>query len=261
VTLNNSAFTPLGVVGGFTASFWIKPAQSITNTLSRGPRLFLFGPGITDNNGTVNDISLYFQSTNDIVFKYDNSILSAPINYNPLPTNVWMFIAISYDGTNNASMYIGTEASPAKLVTVRSIGQQTVDFSAGANLLIGNRTSDRARSFSGFLDEFRFYSGIGDSNFVESLRQMSTPIVVSKLFPDGTTLLEGTNQLTFNASPLTASATVESQCWSMDQTSPEFDHHRSVKQPRCQLHWIAGKYCVIYNGCLERGEHQPPNCG
>src|ERR1700722_6842174 len=159
LTISNAAFAPLGVVSNFTATLWIKQFTSITNTQSRGPRLFLFGPGVTDNSSTTNDISLYFQTTNALYFKYNNSIISAPIYYNPLPTNVWLFIALVYDGTNTAYFYMGSEASPAKLLAVTSIGAQAVNFSGGANLLIGNRSSDRARGFSGWFDEMRFYTG------------------------------------------------------------------------------------------------------
>jgi hypothetical protein len=152
LTISNAAFAPLGVVSNFTATLWIKQFTSITNTQNRGPRLFLFGPGITDNNGTTNNISLYFQTTNALYFKYNNSIISAPIYYNPLPTNVWLFIALVYDGTNNAYFYMGSEASPAKLLAVTSIGAQSVNFGSNANLLIGNRSTDRARWFSCWFD-------------------------------------------------------------------------------------------------------------
>ena len=170
-TMNNTAFSPLGVVSNFTATLWIKQFTSITNTQSRGPRLLLFGPGITDNNGTTNDISLYFQSTNVIYFKFNNTIISAPIYYNPLPTNVWLFLAIAYDGTNNAYIYMGSEASPAKLLAVTSIGAQSVNFGSSANLLLGNRSTDRSRGFSGWFDEVRFYTGNASASFVESIRQ------------------------------------------------------------------------------------------
>ena len=198
-TLNNTAFAPLGAVSNFTATLWIKQFTSITNTQNRGPRLLLFGPGITDNNGTTNDISLYFQTTNAIYFKYNNSTIAAPIYYNPLPTNVWIFLALVYDGTNNAYIYMGTEASPAKLISVTGIGAQAVNFSTNANLLIGNRSTDRARGFSGWFDEVRFYTGNGDANFIENIRQTSTPLLVTQCFPDGNTLMEGTNTLTFTA--------------------------------------------------------------
>ena len=64
---------------------------------------------------------------------------------------------------------------------------------------IGNRPSG-GRDFPGWIDEFRFYTGSGDANFIESIRQLSTPIVVSNLSPDGSTLMSGTNVLSFTAS-------------------------------------------------------------
>ena len=79
------------------------------------------------------------------------------------------------------------------------IGPQPVDFGGVGNLLVGNRV-DRTRCFSGWIDEVRFYTGSGDANFVENIRQASTPIVVSALYPDGMSLLQGTNALSFTAS-------------------------------------------------------------
>ncbi len=97
-------------------------------------------------------------------------------------------------------IYYGTEASPAKLMCVNNVGVQTVNFGTSGTLQIGNRLNGRNRAVPGTLDEFRFYTGTGDANFVESIRQASCPVVVSGLTPDGSSLLEGTNTLSFTAS-------------------------------------------------------------
>lgn len=203
--INNAALGTLGVVSNFTMAIWFKEDSIITNEVSRGGRLATMGTnGVTDQTGaTTNCIYLFFQTTNAIYARVNNSIISAPFYYNPLPTNVWMFLAVTYDGTNNARLYFGTEASPAKLIAIRSIGSQSVDFGSGGgsgNFILGNRSTDRARAFDGWIDEFRFYTGAGDANFVENLRQSSTPVLITGLYPDGTSLMQGTNRLSFVAS-------------------------------------------------------------
>jgi hypothetical protein len=45
-------------------------------------------------------------------------------------------------------------------------------FCSSDTLSAGNR-QDRRRSFNGWIDGFRFYSGVGDSNFVESVRLLA----------------------------------------------------------------------------------------
>src|SRR5262249_43065608 len=103
-------------------------------------------------------------------------------------------------GNSNAIIYYGTAASPAKMMAVANVGAQTINFGASGTLQIGNRLNGRARGVAGWLDEFCFYTGTGDANFVESVRQSSCPIVISGLTPDGTTLMQGTNTLSFTAS-------------------------------------------------------------
>ena len=198
---NSATLGTLGVVGNFTVALWMKQIHHHQHG-NRGGRVFMGTNGITDQNFTSNAISLYFQTTNVLYFKINNSIVSAPLYFNPLPTNVWLFVAATYDGTNNVRLYYGTEASPAKLVSIRSLGTQLVDYGSGggaATLMVGNRL-DRIRAFDGWVDEFRFYTGTGDATFIENLRQASTPVAISSLFPDGMSLLQGTNTLSFTAS-------------------------------------------------------------
>ncbi len=202
--LGSPALGTLGVVSNFTAAIWLRQDSVITNTGNRAGRVFLMGTnGVVDQtSATTNDITLFFQTTNAIYGKINNSTFAAPLYFNPLPTNVWLFVAMVYDGTN-ASLYYGTEASPAKLISIRSIGAQTVDFGSGGgsgSLMLGNRSSDRTRAFDGWIDEFRFYTGSADATFIESLRQASTPVVISALYPDGMSLMQGTNVLSFTAS-------------------------------------------------------------
>jgi hypothetical protein len=197
---NNVALSSLGVISNFTATFWFKQQTVITNTQNRAGRLFIVGSnGVVNNGATTNDIMVYFQSTNALYLKVNNAIVSAPLYFNPLPTNEWLFVGVTYDGTNNARFYYGTEGSPAKLVAIRSIGLQPVDLGSAANLMLGNQSADRARAMDGWMDDFRFYTGDASSDFIESVRQEATPVLITDLFPDGMSLMQGTETLSFNA--------------------------------------------------------------
>jgi hypothetical protein len=198
---NNTTLGTLGIVSNFTACIWFKEQTVITNASNVGPRLFIMGTnGVVDQGAGGATIAFWYQTTNVFYFRLNNSIISTPFYFNPLPTNVWLFAAVTYDGTNDAKIYFGTEASPAKLVSVRSIGQTNVNFGTSGSLMLGNRSNNRQRAFDGWLDEFRFYTGDASAAFVENIRQASTPLLVTGLYPDGMSLMQGTNTLAFNAS-------------------------------------------------------------
>jgi len=162
------------------------------------------GTNTVNDSGLANSISMLFDTftgfpSNAIVARVNGTQFSLPI-YFPLPSGVWQFLALSYDGGTNAMIYYGTEASPAKLMAVNNIGVQTVNFGTSGTLQIGNRLNGRARALPGWLDEFRFYVGTANATSVESIRQSSCPVVISGLTPDGSSLMEGTNMLSFTAS-------------------------------------------------------------
>jgi hypothetical protein len=68
-------------------------------------------------------------------------------------------------------IYQGTETNPVSLISTTSAATN-INFGSSDALYIGNR-QDRQRSFDGWIDDFRFYSGVGDSNFVESIRLLA----------------------------------------------------------------------------------------
>ena len=201
---NDANIGSLGVVSNFTATIWFKLTSPPTNTANQGPRLFIIGTnGVTDS-GAANSISMLINTaagfpSNSIAGRINGTQFTLPI-YFPLPVGVWQFLAMTYDGATNAMIYYGTEASPAKLMCVNNVSVQTVNLGPTGNLQIGNRLNGRARGVPGWLDEFRFYTGTGNASFVENVRQASCPVVISGLTPDGSTLLEGTNTLSFTAS-------------------------------------------------------------
>ena len=54
-------------------------------------------------------------------------------------------------------------------------------------MVLGNRGSNRQRSLDGLIDDFRFYSGVGDANFVENIRQSAVggAPTVTDVYPNG----------------------------------------------------------------------------
>jgi hypothetical protein len=213
VTTGNTTLGQLGVVSNFTATVWFKMTSLITNIANNQCRFFVLGTnGVTDDNSaatfaTNNVIGMNIGSGSSVTFpknaiwlQLNNLPTESAAIYYDFPTNVWLFVGMTYDSVSgNASIYFGSEASPAKLYAVKNIGAGTnFNFSGSASLSIGNRPTG-ARDFPGWIDEFRFYTSVGDANFVENVRQASTPVVVSGLTPDGSVLMSGTNKLSFTA--------------------------------------------------------------
>jgi hypothetical protein len=207
-TTNNATLGQLGIFSNFTMSVWLKMPALQTNLLNQGARVFeLMSNGITDIGGSN---SLGFQygmgsggatfPKNSMVALVSSAAKVTPPVYYDFPTNVWLFFAMSYDSVlGDVCVYYGTEASPAKLYAVRRIGAGTnFNFSGSASIALGNRVSG-GRSFPGWIDDARFYTGTATASFIENIRQSATPLVVSGLVPDGSVLMSGTNTLTFTA--------------------------------------------------------------
>lgn len=206
VVQNSSTLGAIGVINSFTASTWIRMANLETNTLNQGSRIYnLMGSGLTDIGTAANSIGFQPQLGAGLFPKVvmrgviGTTFITPAIYYN-FPTNEWLFLALTYDGTSgNACLYYGSEASPAKLYVVKNIGVGlNFDFSGTPSFSLGDRPS-KGRSFPGWIDDARFYTGAGNASFIENIRQSATPLLVSNLSPDGSVLLGGTNTLTFTA--------------------------------------------------------------
>ena len=135
---------------------------------------------------------------NNVQLILAGTTVPCPVYYD-FPTNVWLFVAMTYDAVSgNACIYYGTEASPAKLYTVKTVPGIVNNFGTSASLAIGNQLAGN-RSFQGRIADFRFYTGTGSASFIENIRQQSTPLAITGLVPDGSVLQGGTNTLTFTA--------------------------------------------------------------
>ena len=177
----NTAFG-FGNVTNFVATMWMKQLYVLPANI--GPRMFILGNSTNNDCGTANSIGMKFQDAADLYFFLNTNQATAAFGAN-LPTNSWIFVAMSYDGTN-VSLYEGADVTPATLISTTPAAGQIFPLNSAASLFLGNRL-DRARCFAGWIDDFRFYTGAGDSSFVESVRQSASG-------PAGLTAVPGNNQ-------------------------------------------------------------------
>jgi hypothetical protein len=147
-----------------------------------------------------------FQTANQLYFQLgtDTSTVIGTCPSGNFPINKWMFIAVTYDGTN-AQMYYGTDGSSAQLIGSGATANRSVVLGSSATLALGNRHSavTNQRGLDGWMNDFRFYSGVSTNTlaFVESIRQSLAPHlpVISGVYPDGTALMQATNSMVFTA--------------------------------------------------------------
>jgi beta-glucanase (GH16 family) len=163
-----------GLVSNFVVSLWFKQDALMSGNI--GPRLFLLGAGSPADTGVTNSIGFKFQTASEIYFQLGSVTASATFPTN-LPANSWLFLAAAYDGAN-ISVYLGSETTSAALISSTS-AITNVNFGTSGALYIGNR-QNLQRSFDGWIDDFRFYTGIGDASFVETVRlQAITPPAIA----------------------------------------------------------------------------------
>ena len=195
-----------GTISQFVITMWFKQQAMIPNGGTVGPRLWILNAGSAgvDSGANANTLGLKFQQNNQLYFQFGtDGTTVGPALSAPFPTNKWLFVAIAYDGTN-ASMYYGSDTAAAQVIGSAASPGRSINLGGTACLAIGNRHSAtaNARGFNGWINDFRFYNGIGTPAFVESVREaaLGGPPNISGMYPDGTTLMQGTNKLVFNAS-------------------------------------------------------------
>jgi hypothetical protein len=191
--VTNSALG-FGNVSSFVVTMWMKQLYFLPATI--GPRMFILGNSTNGDCGTANSIGMKFQDAADLWF-FVNTVQATAAFGSNLPTNSWIFVAMAYDQTN-VTLYEGTDVTPATLISTTAAAGQTIPLGSAASLFLGNRL-DRARCFAGWIDDFRFYTGAGDSSFVESVRQSASG-------PSGLTAVPGNNHVSLSWNPLLGAA-------------------------------------------------------
>ncbi|HEY4417257.1 MAG TPA: glycoside hydrolase family 88 protein [Verrucomicrobiae bacterium] len=176
----NNAALNFGVVSNFTLTLWIKPA---TNLLASAfPRFFSLGANGLQDRGVVNSFQLLSngndQSGTTSVQGFVNTTQTSTSGFGAfaMPTNRWSFLALVYDGST-LKFYGGSETNPVRLSTSVSFAAGILNLSGPGNILLGNCLLNAAgsgsqnRAFKGQFDDVRFYTGAGDTNFLENVRQ------------------------------------------------------------------------------------------
>ncbi len=170
-----------GVISNFTVSLWFKPSYRMYST-NKGVFFDLGIPGGTSGdifNGETNTLALKcngdyaYQNFNNQdavrgLIHTEGSSRTVPWLC-PMPTNEWVFLAISYDGTN-LNFYRATETNAVIFGGTTNIPNQKVYVGSTFDVLIGNSGS-RTKSALGQFDDVRFYLGAADTNFLEAVRQ------------------------------------------------------------------------------------------
>jgi beta-galactosidase len=189
IAATTNASLGFGNISNFLVTLWFKQTVLLPGNI--GPRMFILGNSTNTDCGTPNSIGMKFQDASDLWFFVNTSQATAAFDAG-LPVNVWIFVAMAYDG-NRVSLYEGTEVTSATLISRTVIPNQLVPLGSTASLNLGNRLN-RDRDFAGWIDDFRFYAGAGDASFVEGVRQ-------SAAGPAGLTAASGNHQvaLTWNA--------------------------------------------------------------
>ncbi len=158
-----------GEVKEFTATIWFKLDSRQPSNI--GPRMFVLGPAdTTSDTGTSNSFGMKFQTASALRFELNKVTAEANFVWG-LPTQQWLFVAMVYDGSK-IIIYQGSAFDPATIIDAKGASDQTVDFGQQGVLYLGNRR-DRARSFDGWIGEFRFYTGAASPAFIETIRRES----------------------------------------------------------------------------------------
>jgi beta-galactosidase len=175
-----------GNVTNFVVTMWIKQLYYLPSNI--GGRMFILGNSTNTDAGSPNSISMKWQDAADLYFFVNGVQATAAFGSN-LPTNTWIFVAMVYDGSN-ITLYEGTDQNSVALISATAAANQTVPLGNAASLYLCNRP-DRARCFAGWIDDFRFYTGVGDLSFVESVRQSASG-------PSGLIAAPGNNQVSLS---------------------------------------------------------------
>ncbi len=194
----NDAALGYGTISNFVATIWFKQ-DTLINSSALSPRLFILGPNGTTSDGQANSISMKLNTASQMQYLLNNGTATTTASANfggALPTNTWFFFAVVYDSAN-VMIYEGTEANPVTLISTTPAANLTFNIGSAGSLFVGNNNT-RNRSLDGFIDDFRFYTGYGDLNFIEGIRREAAPTpIIGNFYPNG--LLEPTNAFTFTA--------------------------------------------------------------
>jgi hypothetical protein len=192
-----------GNIGSFVVTFWFnQPVKAPSGSGFVLPRPFVLSTGTSEpNDGSANSIGVKFQQENEWIFSIGSTATLTTTYASDFTTNKWYFVAWVYDGTN-LYQYTGSDSTAAALQNSAAASHVTESFGNPSTLIVGNRQYKGSRGFDGWMEDFRFYSGVPTNSylgFVEGIREAIAPKipVITTYYPDGTSLLQATNSFTF----------------------------------------------------------------
>lgn len=176
----NDSKISLGTISTFTMTFWFKNAAVFGSGDS--PLLFELGAGADPNSDFAldgaNTIGFAENTSGNPEFWAGANTCPNPVASGSLSAGVWYFYALTYDGSNYR-VYVGNETNAVTLVNTISKASQTLAFGTSGTLIFGNRGSDHARNFPGWLAYFRLYNGNATLPFIDAVRQSDLPLTAS----------------------------------------------------------------------------------
>ncbi|MBC8094946.1 MAG: hypothetical protein H7Y43_03955 [Akkermansiaceae bacterium] len=169
----------VGTLNRFTMSGWIKPTADFS-TLSGTvfPRIINLGAVTNYDLGATNGFGMLLYHSGGLTAALQVKINADTGNgvrtaANVLTGSDWVFVAVTYDSTlpnNHVKVYVGNKTgSLAAPVTTASYNRGPVAFGASAYASLLNRNA-RDRAFSGWGDDFRFFTNALDQVTLDSIR-------------------------------------------------------------------------------------------
>ncbi|MFA6962133.1 MAG: PEP-CTERM sorting domain-containing protein [Opitutaceae bacterium] len=164
----------LGTLTSFTIQGWFRTADS-NALLGSGAKIFnLF------NASTTKGIDLAGLADGTLTLNVNGVSAQSPFTTGYYGKDVWVFFAVTYDGTssvNNVNFYYGTSSGSVTLITggTKSLNGGSMSVASTA-LGLGNLAGSNARPFDGSLDNVRLFgaqsgtSGVLTANQLEQYR-------------------------------------------------------------------------------------------
>jgi len=160
ITVPNDSL--LQITNKITLAAWINTTVLATQTIVR------MGPNVNGAEATPYDLSL--SGTGDIVFSIRSYPTANPAileflqaRFAGYPTNSWIFVVGTYDGTN-MKLYVNGELK----ITVAKTGPMNT---ATTDLLIGTRLNLPADTFNGKIDDIRIFDRALSLDQIQALYQ------------------------------------------------------------------------------------------
>lgn len=212
-TTANSAIN-FGTVSNFTMAMWVNPSASWTS--SGFSRFMVLGAnGTTDLGGSFPN-ALGFLANNasgQAGFQGYVGASGSASPYGNLNVTVgqWMFVAVTYSN-GVLQYYTGSTNNAASLFYTSTYGSVPAAPNVGSSfsLSLGNRISNRQRSFYGYLARASLYRGAAAADYIEMIRQGAFPLsTLPSIMVAGGATLDAGGGLTLAANQnLTGSGTI-----------------------------------------------------